>query len=76
MVISAFKTTFWRPGRRTDRVNLTVEDLMFQTGLDWLEIGSREYENECHSILDTTQYEATQIRKVCECVCVCVCLFV
>ena len=49
---------------------------MFQTGLDWLEIGSREYENECHSILDTTQYEATQIRKVCECVCVCVCLFV
>ena len=59
MEISACKTTFGRPGRRrmdrTDRIVLTVEDLMKQSGLCWIGIGSRECKNEYHSILDTNQ---------------------
>jgi hypothetical protein len=59
MEISAFKTLFGRPGRermyRTDRIDLTVEDLMNQFGLYCLRIGSGECENECHFKLDTNQ---------------------
>ena len=35
-----------------------------QSGLHWLGVWSRDCENEYHFILDTTQYVATQIRKV------------
>jgi hypothetical protein len=52
MEISACKSPFGRPGRRrldrTDRIDLTVGDLMMQTGLHWLGIGSSECENEHH----------------------------
>jgi len=57
--IPACKTTFGRPGRRwmdrTDRIVLTVEDLMMQSGLYLLGIGSRECESEYHCIFDTSQ---------------------
>jgi len=40
---------------RTDRIDLTVEDLMMQSGLYWLGIGYRECENEYHRVFDTNQ---------------------
>jgi hypothetical protein len=49
---------------RTDRIDVTVEDLMMQSGLHWLGIGSRKCENEYHCMLGSNQYVATQMRNV------------
>jgi len=40
---------------RTERTGLTVDDLMMQTGLHWLGIGSRLYDNEYLFKLETNQ---------------------
>jgi hypothetical protein len=40
---------------RTERIDLTVEDFMMQSGMYLLGIGPRECENEYHCILDTNQ---------------------
>jgi hypothetical protein len=57
--LTEWKISFGRPGRRrmdiTDRIDLTVEYLMMQSGLYLLGIGPRECENEYHCILDTNQ---------------------
>jgi len=54
-----WKITFLSRGPRrmvrSDRFVITVEDLMMQSGLCWIGIGSRECENEYHCILDTNQ---------------------
>ena len=50
---------FGRPGRRrkdsSDRIDITVEDPMMQSGLHWLGLGTRECENEHHCKFDTDQ---------------------
>jgi hypothetical protein len=55
--IYSWNSPFERTGRRlvdrTDRSDFTAEDLMMQTGLHWLGIGSRECENEQHCKLET-----------------------
>ena len=49
MELCEWKITLGRSGRRrmdrTDRIDLTVKDLMIQSGLHLLGIGSRQCEN-------------------------------